>query len=231
MTWLHSLSSSWTWWPSSLMTSARHTAGGDAVVEVLDRTVVDGWRHRPEHVGHGVRLVGIGGPGALVELLDVREVERALRAGPLRVAAHVEVHLPEDAQLRRDDGVGPEDAPAAEVGAQPLEHDDVRGDDEERLGVVVAALGDSVEVLPGDGERHDLRLAAAGRHLDGVAGEVVVLQDVDARHLGEPLDEVPVPADLLDLVEPDERLDRLALRGVVLERAGHPGSRWSVANQ
>ena len=80
------------------------------------------------------------------------------------------------------------------------------------------ALGDGVEVLPGDGERHDLRLAAAGRHLDGVASEVVVLEDVDAGHGRESLDEIAVPTDALDLVEIDERLDGLALRVVVPER-------------
>ena len=216
MTLLHSLSSSWTWWPSSLMTSAG-TPRAAMRSSKSSTSSVAGWWHRTEHVGHDLRLVGVCGPGSLVELLDVREVERALRARPLRVAAHVEVHLPEDAQLRRDDGVGLEDPPATEVGAQPLEDDDVRRDDEERLGVVVATLGDGVEVLPGDGERHDLRLAAARRHLDGVPSEVVVLQDVDARHLGEALDEIPMAPDLLDLVEPDERLDRFALRVVVLE--------------
>ena len=231
MTLLHSLSSSWTWWPSSLMTRARRAASRDALVEVLD-AARRGRRDRSEDIGHDLRLVGLGDARPFVELLDVRQVERTLRAGPLRVAAHVEVHLPEDAQLRRDDRVGAEDPPAAEVGAQPLEDDDVRSDDEEGLGVVVAPLGHGVEVLPGDGERHDLRLAAAGRHLDGIPGEVVVLEDVDARHLGEPLDEVTVPTDPLDLVEPDERLHRLALGVVVLEGSpvGRAGGRYRTSS-
>ena len=105
---------------------------------------------RPEHVGHDVRFAWCRHPSPLVKLLDVGEVERPLRTGSLRITAHVEVHLPEDPQLGRDDRVGPEDPAATEVGAESLENDDVRGQDQEGLGIVVAALCYGVEVLPGD---------------------------------------------------------------------------------
>ena len=76
----------------------------------------------------------------LVELLDVGEVQRAQGAGPLAFAAHVAVEVPVDAQLVGDDGIGAEDAPAGEVGAQPLEDDHVGRDQQEGPGVVVAGL-------------------------------------------------------------------------------------------
>ena len=188
-------------------------------------------RDRAENIGHDVRLVGLG-VGTLVELLDVGQVERTLRAGPLAVAAHVEVQVPEDAQLRRDNGIGAEDAPAGEVGAQPLEDDDVRREEQEGRGVIVPSFGDGVEVLPGDGERHDLGLAAAGGHLDGIASEIVVLEDVDAGHIGVPLDEIAMTANPLDLEEPDQRLDGFALCVVVRERAAHwaSGDRWRTSS-
>src|SRR5207247_4942845 len=108
--------------------------------------------------------------GALVELLDVGKVEGALGAGALALAAGVAIEVPVDGELGRDDGVGAEDAAAGEVAAQALEDDDVGGDQEEGLGVGGGVFEDGVEVLPGDGEGHDLGLAAAGGHLDAVAG-------------------------------------------------------------
>ena len=112
--------------------------------------------------------------------------------------------------------------PPLEVRSQPLEHDDVRGDDQERLGVVVSRLGHGVEVLPGDRQGHHLGLAAAGRHLDAVAGEVVVLKQLQVLPGREGLDQALLTADLGDLEEVDQGLDGVLLEIVVLESAGRP---------
>ena len=156
----------------------------------------------------------------LVELLHVGQIQRAERACPLAFAAHVALEIaPEDFHFRRHDGVGAEDAPAFEICPQALEHDHVRRDQQERLGEVVARLRHRVEKLPGDGQRHDFGLAAAGRHLHRVAGEVVVLQKPQIAARGERLDEALVPPHLGDLVEINQRLDGFALEVVVGELA------------
>ena len=172
------------------------------------------------------------GVGPLVQLLDVGQVERAERAGPFALAAHVALKVPEDAQFVGDHRVGAEDAAALEIGPQSLEDDDVRRDQQKRLGEVVAALGDGVEVLPGDRQAHHLGLAAAGRHLDAVAGEVVVLEQLQVLAVRERLDQVLLPADLGDLVELDERFDGVALGIVVFELAARraDGGRSRTSN-
>ena len=108
-----------------------------------------------------------------------------LGVGSFAVAAHIAVEIPEDLQFRRNDRVSAKDSATGEVGVETFEDDDVGGNDEGGLGVVVAGFNNGVEVLPGDGERHDLRLAASGRHLDAVAGEVVVLKEPEVRFFGD----------------------------------------------
>ncbi len=134
---------------------------------------------RTENRRHDVRLILVPvQAGALVELLDVGEVEGSFGAGSLALASQVDIEVPEDLEVARDHGVRAENPAAGEVGAQALEDDDVGGHHEEGPGVVGPALDDGVEVLPGDGQGHDLRLATTGGHLDRVAREVVVLQQL-----------------------------------------------------
>ncbi len=195
----------------------RTAALGDAWDEIFYFLCVRG-RLRSEHGRHHVRLI-VFGFRALVNLLDIGQVQRALRPGPLAFAAQVALEVPEDAQLFGNHRVVNEDAAAGEVGSQPLEDDDVGSEQEERLCVIVARLGDGVEILPGDGQRDDLRLAAAGRHLDAVAGEVVELQQFQVGAQGERFDERLLAADFGDFVEVNERFDGVALGEVVGETA------------
>ena len=154
----------------------RPPAGDDALIEVVRLHGLRRWP-RAQHGGHDVRLtVVLGCVVAFVKLLDVGEVDRTLRAGALSVPAHVGFHIPIQLQLRRDDRVCPEDAATAKVELEPLEHDHVGRDDQAGLGVLGVVLQHRVEVLPGDSKAHHLGLAAAGRHLEAVAGEIVVLE-------------------------------------------------------
>ena len=110
-------------------------------------------------------------------------------------------------------------APGLEVGTQTLEDDNVWGDDQERPGVVVAALGHSVEILPGDDQAHHLGLAAPSGHFDAVAGEVVVLQQLQVLPAGESLQQALLPPHPRHLIQVDERFDGVLLRVVVGEAA------------
>src|SRR5271166_6346086 len=111
----------------------RLPTSGDSVIKIL-HGATPCRRRRAEHVRHDLWLVGVCDSSSLVELLDIREIQSALRAGPLWVATHVEVHFPKDPKLRRDDGVCLENPAATEVRPQALKDDDVRRDDEEGLG-------------------------------------------------------------------------------------------------
>ena len=185
-------------------------------------------RLRPQHGRHHVRLV-VFRVLPLVHLLDVGQVQRPRGPGPL--ALRRACSIGESQKIRSSSGItgsADEDPAAAEVGSQPLEDDDVGGDDQEGPGVVVARLGHGVEVLPGDGQRHHLRLAAAGRHLDAVAGEVVVLQELQVRPAGEGFEQPLLPAHLDDLEQVDERFDGVPL-GVVVGEA--PAVRQAVVGE
>ena len=214
----HSLSSSCVWCASSLSTTTGPPRSAMRFSKSSTAEVCAG--------GFGPRTAVISSGSsfppflALVELLHVRQIKRAERACPLAFAAHVALEVaPEDFHFRRHDRIGAENATAFEIRPQALEHDHVRRDQEKRFGKVVARLRHRVEELPGNGQRHDLGLAAAGRHLHGVAGEVVVLQQAQIATRGEGLDQALVPPHLGDLVEIDQRLDRFALEIVIGELA------------
>lgn len=193
------------------------TPPNDPLVEVLGLGGAGG-RLRAEDGRHLLRLVVAVRARPLVELLDVGEIESALRTGPLVLPAHVTLEVPENLVFSRDHRISPEDPASPEVQSKALEHDDVRSNDEERPGVVLAPLRDRVEILPSDRERHDLGLATAGSHLHAVPRELVVLQQAKAGLVRrEGLQQVLVPASLGDLVQVHEGLHRLPLRVVIAE--------------
>ncbi len=72
------------------------------------------------------------------------------------------------------DRVVEEDVQAVEIGAQPVEHDDVRRDQQEVARQRRVGLVELVEEAPGDQQREDLGLARAGGHLHDVARPVLV---------------------------------------------------------
>src|ERR1700730_1925548 len=102
-----------------------------------------------------------------------------MRCTPLDLPPDVAVKVPKDFEGSRDHRVSAEDVTATEVGPETLEDDDVRGQNQEVPSVVRLFFDGRVEELRGNRERHDLRLAATGCHLDGIAGKVVVLKNVN----------------------------------------------------
>ena len=79
--------------------------------------------------------------------------------------------------------------------------------------------------MPGDDERQNLGLSAPRRHLDGVPGEEIVLQQVQSRDVrNEPLQEVLVAADAGDLIEEYQSFNGFALRKVVAEALAAPNA-------
>ncbi len=192
----------------------RAAAIGDAFAKILDPRGLRR-RFRPQYRRQLFRLV-VAVAFALVELLHVGQIQRTERPCPFPFAAHVALEIaPEDLQLRRNDGIGAENAAALEIRPQALEHDHVRGNQQKRLREIIARLRHCIEKLPGDGERHDLCLAATGRHLHGVAGKVVVLQEPQIAACGIGLDEALVPPHRGDLEQIDQRLDGFALEIMV----------------
>lgn len=124
---------------------------------------------------------------------------------------------PEDSELWRDNWVCAEHPATAKVGPKALEHDDIRGNDEEGLSVVLPAFSHSIEVLPGDRQGHDLRLPAPSGHLHRIASELVILKNVDPRYLRESLYQIPMATNTLDLIKPNNGLQSLPLGVVVAE--------------
>ncbi len=61
-----------------------------------------------------------------------------------------------------------------EVGAQPVQHDDVGGDEQKIAGERRFGLVQLMVETPGDQQRQHLRLSRAGRHLEHVARPVLV---------------------------------------------------------
>jgi hypothetical protein len=92
---------------------------------------------------------------------------------------------------------------------EPVPDGDARRDDQEALGVAsVARLCDLVEGLPGDEHRHHDGLARAGRHLQGHAGDALVVQPVLLIHPGP---EVGLTLAARHLGQIDRRLSGLPL--------------------
>ena len=110
-----------------------------------------------------------------------------------------------------------EDAQAVEVGAQAVEHDDVRRDQQEVAGEVGVRLVELVEVAPRHQERQDLGLSGAGRHLQDVARPVLVEHVRRDGARGVEADQVVLVADLAHVEQPDDGFDRFALGEVVAE--------------
>ena len=71
---------------------------------------------------------------AVVELLDIGEQHQPIRAGALRIAPDDGLHLPEEAHIRRHDGIALEDVAARKVFGDQFQDDDVGRDDEEGCG-------------------------------------------------------------------------------------------------
>src|SRR5260370_29276057 len=143
--------------------------------------------------------------------MSVRQVERSLGTGSVWVVWHVAVEVPEDVQLRRDDRVRPKNTAALKVGAQALEHDDVRRQQEEGPRTVGSPFRNSVEILPRHRECHGFGLSAPGRHLDGEPWELVVLEHMHAMHVrSKSVQQLPVAGYTRDLGHVHQRLEWLA---------------------
>ena len=154
----------------------------------------------------------------LVELVDVCQVQGSRRRRHNRVVARDDRELPVRFPLGRDQRVVAENRAIPEIVQQPLVHDDVRRDQGECLRVVVSllVLEAGVEVRPHDGERHDLRLAGARRHLEDVPRPAVLRGfDLDSPLLVEVPCEIVQTPSADHFVQVDQRLDRLALAVVV----------------
>src|SRR5262249_55858049 len=96
------------------------------------------WRLGAEHLGHHVRLIVIRLVGPLVELLDVSQEKRPLGMSLLGLATHHAIEIPKYFQFLWYHRVGTEDAPPGKVGLQTLEHDYVRGEQQDGLSVIFA---------------------------------------------------------------------------------------------
>ena len=175
---------------------------------------------RAEHRLDGVRrgLVLAARRRRLVEALDVGEVQDSARGDRRRVVLQQHGEIEVVRPLGRDERVAAERRGVAEVALQPLEHDEVRSDDQKRRRHRRVFLVQRVEVGPDDAQAHRHRLAGARRHLDR---QPLALRFAGLdRHavLGE-LEEILEPADGLDLGEVDDGLDGFALAEVEAERA------------
>ena len=117
------------------------------------------------------------------------------------------------------DGIVEENAQAVEVGAQAVEHDDVRRDQQEVARQCRVRLVELVEEAPRDQQRQNLGLARARRHLDHEARPVLVEHVGRHRAGGVEAQQVELVARAAHVVEPDDGLDRFALGEVVAELA------------
>ena len=181
-------------------------------------------RARSEEVVHGVLVVG-GGHDLLsgVHPVDVGQEDVSRRPRDAHLVLLVQGKLkvvppvaPAVAVLRQH-GILEEDAQPLEVVINPVEDDDVGRDHQEvarQLGVGLVQL---VEEAPRQRETHHLGLAAARRHLDHVAPPALV--EHPRRHQAAAVEahqvELVLRAD--DVVEVDQRFQRLALGEVVAE--------------
>jgi hypothetical protein len=147
-------------------------------------------------------------PGLADETDIVLEVERELE-----VVAPVSAVVP----VGRENGIVEEDLQAVEIGAEPVEDDDVGRDDEEVARESGVGLVAPVKEAPRDQEREDLGLAGAGREFEHVARPVLGKHAARYGAGGVEADQVVAVAGAADLVEPDDSFDGLALGEVVAE--------------
>ncbi len=165
------------------------------------------------------RLAHVGEEDAV----DVREEEIARVAHEAHVVLDVESELEIVAPVAavgavgRQHGVVEEDAQAVEVGAEAVQHDDVGRDDEEVAREGGVGFVKFVEEAPGEQERDDLGLARPGCELEDIARPVLGEHAGGDGPGGVEAEEVEFVARPFDFVQPDDRLDGLALGEVVAE--------------
>ena len=132
--------------------------------------------------------------------------------GALVIAAHIAIEIPISFQFFRDDRVGAKNTPAGKIMPQAFEDNYVGGEEQEGTGKIIARFRHGVEVLPGDCQRHDLGLAAAGGHFDAIAGEVIILEQAQVFvGAGIIFDQCFMAANASHFVQENERLDGFAL--------------------
>lgn len=162
---------------------------------------------------------------ARVDAVDVGQEQVAGRAhdahvvldvqGDLEVVPPVAPGVP----IVRQHGIAEENAQPFEIGAQPIEHDDVGGDQQEIACQGRIRLIELVEIAPGHQQRQHLGLAGAGCHLDDEARPVLV-EHVGGHRAGcieaHQVEFVPRTS---RIVKPYDGFNRLALREVVAELA------------
>ena len=155
--------------------------------------------------------------------MDVREEEVSRVTDDAHIVLDVERELevvapvPPLAAIWRQDGIVEENLQPVEIRTQAIEDNDVRRDDEEVPRKHRVRFVELVEETPGDEQREDFRLARAGRHFQDVPRPVLREHAAGNCPGGietEKVKLVPRPADLM---EPDDRLHRLALGEIVAE--------------
>ena len=176
---------------------------------------------RPQNGGNGPRHTGRPPPPAgrrrrIVKLLNVSQIHRAGGGHIGPVAPHIKAHpAPLVGVLRRHHRIAAERGAAGKIALQPLKHNHI-GRDNQKPGRVTGALRfvDRVQVTPRYRQRHHHRLAAAGGHLDAVAGKVPVLQQPRLRVRQKGLQQRAVVPRLLHFPGVNQRLHRRPLRRI-----------------
>ena len=118
----------------------------------------------------------------------------------------------------RQNGIVEKDFEPVKIRAQPFQDDDVGRDDEKIPGQRGIRLVKFVEITPRDEQRQDFGFARAGRQLQNVARPVFI--EHPRRHRAgriEP-EQIELVARLPDFMQPDNRLDGLALGKIIPER-------------
>ena len=112
-----------------------------------------------------------------------------------------------------------EDMQAVEIGAQAIQHDDVRGDHQKVARQARIRFVGFMKVAPSDQQREHLGLARARGHLDHEARPVLI-EHVGGHGTGSvEAQQVELVARAACVVQPDHGLDSLALREVIAELA------------
>ena len=106
---------------------------------------------------------------------------------------------------------------AVEVGAEPVQDDDIGRDDEEVARKRGVGFVELVEEAPSDEEGEDFGFAGTGGHFHDVARPILGEHAAGHGAGGIEPDQVVFVAGTPDLEKPDHRLDRFALGEVVAE--------------